>query len=98
MANPTVPKQQMLSLLDKLANDDAFRTLFEKNPKAGLIAAGVSAAHVATFPAEQLAPLSLQSKEAFAAEHKRVADDIAEECMCMVVPHAKYGVPPASKR
>ena len=91
MASPTVSKQQMLKLLDKLSSDDAFRSRFEKDPKAALIEAGIPAAQVAAFPADQLAPWTLPDKNHFRAERERVANDIAEECMCMVAPTSKLG-------
>ena len=98
MANPTVSKQQMLKLLDKLSSDDGFRSRFEKDPKSALVEAGIPAAQVATFPADHLAPGALRNKSVYAAEHQRVANDIAEECMCMVVPNLKMGAGPSPKQ
>ena len=95
MANPNITKQQMLHLLDKLSKDDDFRAKFERDPKNGLIAAGIPAAHVATFPAGNLGSGQLADKSLFAAEHRRVAADLAEECMCMIVPTPHWG--PARK-
>ena len=86
MASATISKPQMLHLLSKLSSDDGFRSRFEKDPRAGLIEAGVPASHAATFPAEKLGSGVLADKAVFAAEHQRVAKDLAEECMCMVVP------------
>jgi putative modified peptide len=84
--NPTASKQQMLRLFDKLANDDLFRSRFERNPKSALVEAGFPAEEVAIFPAEQLAPGTLAAKSLFAAEYSRVADDVAAQCLCMVMP------------
>ena len=86
MASPTITKQQMLTLLDKLSSDDTFRSRFQQDPKSGLIAVGVAAAHVATFPADKLGSGQLADKSVFAAERKRVADSVAADCLCMVVP------------
>jgi len=86
MANPTITKQQMLNLLDKLSSDDAFRSRFQQDPKAGLIAVGVAQAHVATFPADKLGSGQLADKSVFAAERQRVAASVAADCLCMVVP------------
>jgi len=93
MANPKISKQQMLHLLDKLSNDEGFRGRFEHNPRAALAEAGVSAAQIAAFPAEQLAPNTLAEKSVFVAEHKRVANDLADECMCMIIPQPHLGPP-----
>jgi len=84
--NPTASKQQMLRLLNKLANDDLFRSRFERNPKSALVEAGFAAEDVVTFPAEQLNPGMLAEKSVFAAEYGRVANDLAEQCLCMVQP------------
>ena len=91
MASPTVSKQQMLKLLDKLSSDDGFRGRFEKDPKSALVEAGIPAAHVAAFPADNLAPWTIPDKSHFKAERERVANDIAEECMCMVKPGPQLG-------
>ncbi len=91
MASPTVSKQQMLKLLDKLSSDDGFRGRFEKDPKSALVEAGIPAAHVATFPADHIAPRVLPDKNHFRAERDRVANDMAEECMCMVSPGPQLG-------
>jgi len=84
--NPLAPKQLMLRLFDKLANDDLFRSRFERNPKEGLIAVGFSAEEAQNFPAEQLGPNVLASKESFAAERRRVQEDLAAAYACMVIP------------
>lgn len=91
MASPIVSKRQMLKLLNKLSGDDGFRSRFEKGPKSALIEAGIPAAQVATFPADHVAPGALPDKSQFKAEHQRVENDIAEECMCMVSPNLKMG-------
>lgn len=93
MAGPTITKQQMLHLLDKLSKDDNFRARFERDPKSGLVESGIPAAHVATFPPGNLGSGTLADKSVFAAEHRRVAADLAEECMCMVVPTPHWGPP-----
>lgn len=92
MGTTTVSKQQMLNLLDKLSRDDAFRTRFEKDPKSALLEAGIPAEKVASLPAEQLQPWTLPDKSTFAAERQRVADDIAEEFLCMVHPSPQLGI------
>lgn len=81
----------MLDLLDKLSSDDAFRRRFEQDPKSALSEAGIPAEHVATFPADHLAPTALADKEFFMAERTRVENDIAAEYLCMVVPNPKLG-------
>ena len=93
MANPTISKQQMLHLLDKLSSDDGFRSRFEQHPKSALAEAGISAAQIANFPAVQLAPNTLADKHVFAAERQRVAHDLADECMCMIIPQPHLGPP-----
>lgn len=86
MAKPTVSKHHMLGLLKKLASDDGFRARFEKDPKSALTEAGIPAAIVSALPAEQLQPGKLADKRVFETEHQRVTNDLAEECMCMIVP------------
>jgi len=86
MSSPTASKQQMLRLLEKLSSEDLFRSRFERSPKAALIEAGFAPEDVAGFPAEQLVPGTLASKDKFDAERIRVQTDIAEVCTCMVLP------------
>jgi putative modified peptide len=93
MANPTIGKREMLHLLEKLSSDDGFRSRFEKDPKAGLLEAGIGAAQVAAFPADQLTPGKLANKSVFAADHELVVNDLAEECLCMVIPQPQFGPP-----
>jgi putative modified peptide len=91
VADPKISKHHMLSLLDKLSSDDGFRSRFEQDPKSALSEAGIPAEHVATFPAEHVAPRVLPDKDFFVAERDRVENDIAAEYMCMIVPSSKLG-------
>jgi len=86
MAGTSITKQQMLSLLGKLSSDDGFRARFEKDPRAGLIEAGVPAAQANAFPADHLGSGTLADKGVFVAERARVSQALSDECLCMVIP------------
>ena len=77
----------MLTLLGKLANDDGYRARFEGDPKAALAEAGVSRDQVANYEHGPVAKLA--DKATFEAARKRLADDAAQQLMCMVIPNLR---------
>jgi putative modified peptide len=86
MADPSLTRQQALTLLNKLATDDGFRQRFESNPRDALVEIGVPRDKIAAFPAESLVPVKLASKESFKQLHDRISREPTTEWMCMIVP------------
>jgi putative modified peptide len=86
MANPSLTRQQALTLLNKLGTDDGFRQRFESSPRDALVEAGVPQDKVATFPAESLVPVKLAPKEKFQQLHDQISHQPTTEWMCMIIP------------
>lgn len=86
MADPSLTRQQALTLLHKLGTDDGFRQRFESSPHDALIEAGVPQDKVATFPAESLTPVKLAPKEKFQQLHDQISRLPTTEWMCMIIP------------
>lgn len=86
MADPSLTRQQALTLLNKLGTDDGFRQRFESNPREALVEVGVPQDKIATFPAESLAPVKLAPKENFKQLHGQISRQPTTEWMCMIIP------------
>ena len=82
MTDTSLPREQALALLQRLANDDAFRTSYETSPAAALKAAGISAEIIAALAPTSLAPTRLRSREAFQKAYEQVREKEAEVCLC----------------
>ena len=86
MADPSLTRQQALTLLNKLATDDGFRQRFESSPGDTLAEVGVPQDRIATFPAESLTPVKLASKKKFQQLHDQISRQPTTEWMCMIIP------------
>lgn len=86
MAGPNVSKAQMLDLLGRLASNDGFRARFEKNPPAALAEVGIPPGTITGFPEDHTRPGKLAPKSDFEAARKRLADQVGDECLCMIIP------------
>jgi putative modified peptide len=86
MADPSLTRQQALTLLNKLGTDDGFRQRFESSPRDALVEIGVSQDKIATFPAESLASVKLAPKETFQQLHDQISRQPTTEWMCMIIP------------
>lgn len=86
MADPSLTRQQALTLLNKLATDDGFRQRFESSPRDMLLEVGVPQDKVATFPAESLKPVKLAAKEKFQQLHDQISRQPTTDWMCMIIP------------
>lgn len=86
MADPSLTRQQALTLLNKLGTDDDFRQRFESSPRDALVETGVPQDKIATFPAESLMPVKLASKEKFRQLHDQISRQPTTEWMCMIIP------------
>ncbi|HET9189569.1 MAG TPA: NHLP-related RiPP peptide [Rudaea sp.] len=86
MADQKVSKAQMLDLLGRLANDDGFRSRFEKNPSAALAEVGIPPDQIKGFPEDHTRPGMLAPKPEFEAARKRLIDQAGDECLCMIIP------------
>jgi putative modified peptide len=86
MAGQNISKAQMLDLLGRLANDDAFRDRFEKNPPAALTEVGIPPNQIKVFPEDHTRPGKVAPKSDFEAARNRLADQVGDECLCMIIP------------
>jgi putative modified peptide len=86
MAGQNVSKAQMLDLLGRLANDDAFRDRFEKNPSAALAEVGIAPNQIAGFPEDHTQPGKLAPKSVFETARKQMSEQAGDECFCMIAP------------
>jgi len=86
VADPSLTRQQALTLLNKLGTDDGFRQRFENSPRRALVEVGVPQDKIATFPAESLTPVKLAPKEKFQQLHDQISRQPTTEWMCMIIP------------
>jgi len=82
----SLTRQQALTLLHKLGNDDEFRKRFEESPARGLADIGVPQENIAGFSPAALAPVKLAPKEKFQQLHGQVTSQPTTEWMCMIIP------------
>lgn len=66
MAKTSLPKDQGMSLLRKLATDDGFRTRFEADPRSAMLEVGIS-------------PETISELKASCCDSKKIADKTAFE-------------------
>ncbi|HET8941126.1 MAG TPA: NHLP-related RiPP peptide, partial [Rudaea sp.] len=82
-----ISKSQIINLLGKLANDDNYRHRFERSPDAALAELNFAPGSFSGFPGNQANSGMLADKSVFAAARKRMLDEIAGECLCMIIPN-----------
>lgn len=82
----SLPQEAGLSLLKRLASDEAFRARFEKNPQAALEEVGVPQGVIGELKSACLAPRALADKGVFEALVASAAGDPFTAAMGMVVP------------
>lgn len=90
MANSTLSKGQARSLLDKLAADDAFRSLFATDRKAALLQVGLDEATIAQLPSSCLQPKQLASKDEYVRILKESTDEAVTAASQMTVPQVGF--------
>ena len=81
-----VSKSQIIELLGKLADDDGYRIRFQRNPDAALTELDFPPDSFAGFPGDPQRHGMLADKIVFAAARQRMVDEIAGECLCMIIP------------
>ena len=86
MADSKLTNDQAKTLLQRLANDDAFRANFTANPQAALKAVGVDDQTIAQLPKACLAQKSLASKDEYARILKEDLDSAVTAASQMTVP------------
>ena len=88
-----VSKSQIIELLGKLAEDDGYRIRFQRDPDAALTELDFPPGSFAGFPGNLEQHGMLADKTIFAAARKRMVDEIAGECLCMIIPNFRldYG-------
>ena len=82
-----VSKSQIIELLGKLAEDDGYRIRFQRDPDAALTELDFPPKSFAGFPDNPEHQGILADKTIFAAARKRMVDEVAGECLCMIVPN-----------
>ena len=82
MADTMLERGQALALLQRLADDDAFRAAYEASPATALKAAGIPADIVDALAATSIVPMRLRSRDAFREALARVRDEAAAVCLC----------------
>lgn len=81
-----VSKSQIIELLGKLADDDGYRIRFQRDPDAALTELDFPPGGFAGFVGTSAQSGMLADKSVFAAARKRMVDEIAGECLCMIIP------------
>ena len=82
-----VSKTQIIDLLGKLAVDDGYRSRFEHNPEMALAELNFAPGGFAGFVSDKAHPGTLGDKAIFAAARKRMVNEVASDCLCMVIPN-----------
>src|SRR4051812_7861083 len=75
VADSKLTKEQALSLLNKLAHDDAFRAHFEAKPAEAMFRHGIPAELICCLAAACHCPRKLASKAELEHAHQRLAAD-----------------------
>jgi|KBSMisStandDraft_5_1062788.scaffolds.fasta_scaffold136426_2 putative modified peptide len=86
MADSKLTNDQAKTLLQRLANDDAFRAAFTTDPRAALKAVGVDDQTITQLPKACLAQKSLASKDEYARILKEDLDSAVTAASQMTVP------------
>jgi putative modified peptide len=84
-------KEQSLSLMQKFASDDAFRSQFEKDPATALLGAGLSKEQVGALDAKCLAAGTLADKSAFESLAATPEGEEFRTAMAFHILHLKIG-------
>lgn len=82
--------EQGLTLLKRLAEDDAFRSAYSADPKAALATMGVDKATLETLDAKCFAQVELADKEDFAALLADTDSKNMTAAMAMDVPKVSF--------
>lgn len=86
MAETNLTQDQARALLEKLAQDDTFRTLFETAPAQALYLLGVDAETIVHLPPRCLCPSQLAPKDHFEDLIKSCAEETIGSMTEMLVP------------
>lgn len=89
MANAKLSREHAIALLHKLATDESFRDLFEKDPSTALSQMGVPGEIIANLRPESLTPAKLASPNEFHKAWRQLAEASAEARLSMIVPHLR---------
>jgi len=84
-----LPEEQGIALIRRLADDDAFRDRFSKDPAAAMRELGVSDTVIDTLDRKCLEPPTLAPKKAFAALLDDIEGEAFQAAMRMQVPEAR---------
>lgn len=90
MTETNLTEDQARALLEKLAHDDTFRTLFEATPARALHELGVDAQTVVHLPAACLCPRELAAKNHYESLLGTIVDDALTSTMKMNPPQIGF--------
>ncbi len=82
--------EQGLTLLKRLAEDDAFRSAYSADPKAALASMGVDKATLETLDAKCFAEVELAGKKEFAALLADAESKQTTAAMAMDIPKVSF--------
>lgn len=93
MQKDKLTRDESITLLKKLSNDDAFRALFAKDPATALNQIGIGVGDLTALPQSALAAAPLPSKEQFQQALSEVMESGLSAHVCMIWPALKltYG-------
>ena len=86
MADANLSQEQAQALLEKLAQDDTFRALFETAPAKALYLLGIDAKTIVHLPSACLCPRTLAARDHYRTLLQSSADDLISSAMDMYVP------------
>ena len=89
MSHSTLSREHAIALLQRLADDDDFRSRFEHKPAKALAELGVPLETIVDLAPTCLQPPQLASKEALAKAAREMNDAVVEAAMSMRVPHVQ---------
>lgn len=100
MQNGKLTRDDATALLTKLATDDSFRTVFEKDPSAGLKQLGIGGGDIANLPSAATTPASLAPKAQFQEALDQIRATGTSDHICLIIPALKlaYGDAGGTKR
>ncbi|MEO7199724.1 MAG: NHLP-related RiPP peptide [Dokdonella sp.] len=89
MNHSALSREHATALLQRLAEDDGFRSRFELKPAKALAELGVPLETIVDLAPACLQPPTLASKEELARAAQEMNDAVVEAAMSMRVPHVQ---------
>ncbi|MEO7326142.1 MAG: NHLP-related RiPP peptide [Dokdonella sp.] len=90
MTDTSLTQDQARALLQKLAADDSFRTLFETAPAKALHDLGIDPATIVHLRPGCLCPRSLAPKDSFTTVLRETSEAAISSAMRMIIPQIGF--------